>query len=244
MGCEAGGRFSEMACETLKEISHVKSKLGSMNFALRKMQKHMEGQSVEFDLQMKCLRAEMETIRGEVGKVSAGGTKVSVPDLQKTWRRWSLKFKSYAEATKAAQTSLLDQEGEAKDRFARAKNLRISGLEEKGEEDVKAEVMRILQEDLKIAATGVEQAFRVGKPGGTTRAVLVKFATVEGKENAVGNRAMLRGKRIWLDPDLTPMQVEAKKREIEKVKKANSEGWVAFMREGQAVVTNKRREDR
>ncbi|KAL3700050.1 hypothetical protein R1sor_018072 [Riccia sorocarpa] len=50
--------------------------------------------------------------------------------------------------------------------------------------------------------------------------------------------------RIWLEPDLTPAQALEKKKELEKVKKANDEGWVAYLHKGRAVITTRKREPR
>lgn len=56
------------------------------------------------------------------------------------------------------------------------------------------------------------------------------------------NKSILKGQRIWLDPDLTPLQVEARRKELEKVKEAQLLGFVAYLRDGRAIVTQKRRE--
>ncbi|KAL3677233.1 hypothetical protein R1sor_027181 [Riccia sorocarpa] len=49
---------------------------------------------------------------------------------------------------------------------------------------------------------------------------------------------MLRGKKIWLDPDLTRAQAEDKKKELVKVREATNDGWIAYLRDGRAVVTD------
>ncbi|KAL3693707.1 hypothetical protein R1sor_007358 [Riccia sorocarpa] len=68
------------------------------------------------------------------------------------------------------------------------------------------------------------------------RPILVRFTTPEGKNVVLGNRSLLRGQRIWADNDLTPLQMETKKRELLKVKEARDAGWIAFLRDDQAVI--------
>ncbi|KAL3677278.1 hypothetical protein R1sor_027226 [Riccia sorocarpa] len=51
---------------------------------------------------------------------------------------------------------------------------------------------------------------------------------------------MLKGRNLWLDDDLTPSQAENKRKELKKVKEANEEGWVAYLRDGKAVITQRR----
>ncbi|KAL2643117.1 hypothetical protein R1flu_010704 [Riccia fluitans] len=53
------------------------------------------------------------------------------------------------------------------------------------------------------------------------RTILVRIATVEDRDKILVSRSLLRGKRVWLDLDLTPSQLDAKRREIAKVKAAN-----------------------
>jgi hypothetical protein len=57
------------------------------------------------------------------------------------------------------------------------------------------------------------------------------------KAMIVANRTMLKGQRIWLDDDLTPMQVQAKKVDLQKVKATKEQGFVAYMRNGKALIT-------
>jgi hypothetical protein len=53
---------------------------------------------------------------------------------------------------------------------------------------------------------------------------------------------MLKGQRIWLDDDLTPTQVQTRRIELEKVKTARDQGWVAYLQNGQAVVTQRKKD--
>lgn len=88
----------------------------------------------------------------------------------------------------------------------------------------------------------IVQAFLLGqKKEGFTRSILIKFSGESAKSKVFANRAMLKGQRIWLDDDLTPAQAQAKRAELEKVKIAKEQGWIAFLRNGQAVITQKKK---
>lgn len=59
---------------------------------------------------------------------------------------------------------------------------------------------------------------------------------------ALANKNILKGLRIWLDPDLTPLQVEARRRELAKVKEAQDAGFVAYLRDSQTIITQRRKQ--
>lgn len=70
----------------------------------------------------------------------------------------------------------------------------------------------------------------------------MKFGGESEKAKVMANRSMLKGQRIWLDDDLTPTQVQARRIELEKVKVAKDQGFVAYLRNGQAVVTQRKKD--
>ncbi|KAL3677256.1 hypothetical protein R1sor_027204 [Riccia sorocarpa] len=128
------------------------------------------------------------------------------------------KLQSYADAARETQLTLLrdqesermlhleakmrEQEREYADRVSRSRNLRIVGLVEKQGEDIQAEVLTLFKEELKVADPQIVQATRVGREGTGPRAILVRFKSVENQKTVLFNRGLLRGKKIWLDPDL------------------------------------------
>ncbi|KAL3700021.1 hypothetical protein R1sor_018043 [Riccia sorocarpa] len=136
--------------------------------------------------------------------------------------------RSFAEVTRATHTAvILEQEKEKLAREARSLNLRVVGFSEDDGEDVKASIIKLFQETLRVTDPTVEQAYRVGKGENRPRAVLVRFATTEGRGEVLANRGQLKGLRIWIDPDLTPAQQEDKRRELQKVREATEAGFVA-----------------
>ncbi|KAL3677246.1 hypothetical protein R1sor_027194 [Riccia sorocarpa] len=153
------------------------------------------------------------------------------------------KFRSYADVTRTTHsTALKEHEEEQEARQLRSKNLRISGLEEIEGENTRDKVVDFLSGVMKVTSPVVDQAFHLGKGDRGVRPILVKFTSMEGRNVVLGNKSLLKGLRIWVDPDLTPAQALDKRKELEKVKKANDEGWVAFLRDGKAVITTRQRE--
>ena len=155
-------------------------------------------------------------------------------------------LKSYAEVAKQSQMEVLEAKEEEKrlaneenkNQEARAANCKLSGLEEKHEENIKEVLVSFLESQLKVHDPQIIQAYRVGKKKEEfARPIIVKFASSMEKGRVVANRAMLKGQRIWLDDDLTPMQIQAKKMELEKMKAAKEQGFVAYLRNRKAFIT-------
>ncbi|KAL3677271.1 hypothetical protein R1sor_027219 [Riccia sorocarpa] len=106
-----------------------------------------------------------------------------------------------------------------------------AGLDEVAGKDTQSMVKEFLQDVLKVATPRITYAARVGRSDRGTRTILLKFASVEDRAVVLGNRGMLKGRRVWLDLDLTMAQAADKKQELVKVKSAMEEGWVAFLRD-------------
>ncbi|KAL3687815.1 hypothetical protein R1sor_014124 [Riccia sorocarpa] len=201
---------------------------------IRCMQKYAEEQTAEFSVQLKKLEQKVLAVR----------VAPSVPDLTPVLEHMDVKMQSYAEATRVAHTTLLqEQEKEKLAREARINNLRIVGLPEEDKENTKDVVLKFFQEELLVREPIVESAVRIGRGERGSRAILVRFGSAERRGRVVGNRRLLKGKGIWLDSDLTPMQAEKKRYELKKVKEAVSAGWIAYLRDGKAVITTWKREE-
>ncbi|CAM6091077.1 unnamed protein product [Calypogeia fissa] len=161
------------------------------------------------------------------------------------------KLRTYAEAAKQSHMEFLQAkeeekrllEEEQRNQQARANNCKLSGLVEMEKENTKEVVTHFFQTQLKVHETIILQAYRIGqKKNDLPRPILIKFGAQSEKARIMANRSMLKGERIWLDDDLTPTQVQARKIQLEKVKAARDQGWVAYLQNGQAVITNKKKD--
>ncbi|OAE19620.1 hypothetical protein AXG93_3756s1260 [Marchantia polymorpha subsp. ruderalis] len=134
-------------------------------------------------------------------------------------------MKFYAETTKSAHISFCQEQDIKKtNQFARRKNVRISSLPESEKEEVKSVVTKFLTEIFDVPNSDLAQAYRISNKRAQPLAIIVKFVDQAQRDMALANKAILKGRRIWLDPDLTPLQVEARRKELAKVKEAQDAG--------------------
>ncbi|KAL3700003.1 hypothetical protein R1sor_018025 [Riccia sorocarpa] len=211
-----------------------------------KLQTYMESASGGQALLLKQEQTHFETVEKQMqGLMEAITSTKSAPvlDFQKAVDEMEVKIRTFGEVARESQTTLIrEQEEERVARAARNLNLQISGLTESEEEDTLDTARRFLREDLKVASPQLIRASRVGRNDKGSRTILLRFTSMEGKNVVLGNRFMLKGKHIWIDSDLTPQPVDAKRKEVQKMKTAQEEGWIAFMRNDRAVITSRRRE--
>ncbi|KAL3683253.1 hypothetical protein R1sor_001275 [Riccia sorocarpa] len=160
-----------------------------------------------------------EKIQSDVRKltrcVEARSSKGKPPEVSQVVEALDSKLRSYAEVSRSEQV-----EGE----------------------DARVTVNTLFKEVLRVATPDIAHAARVGRSDKGPRVLLVRFSSSEGRAAVLGNRGLLKGQRIWLDMDLTPAQAALKQKELLKVREANAAGFVAFLRDGHAVITSRRRE--
>ncbi|KAL3683279.1 hypothetical protein R1sor_001301 [Riccia sorocarpa] len=168
----------------------------------------------------------------------------SPPDFQEVLSVMENRFKSFAEVARESQsTLLLEQDTERAAQQARSLNLQLVGLPELEQEDTKTLVLELFNDVLKVSSPKVEMVKRVGRQDKGPCVVLIRFSSMEDPRIVIGNQSMLKGQNWWLDDDLTPSQAENKRKELKKVKEAKEEGWVAYLRDGKAVITQRRRSE-
>lgn len=227
----------------LEELKVLRQEFKAQNVALAAAKNEIR----ELKISHKSFEKIMLQISGSVediqDKVGSQASTVTTPALHEVVETLEVKMKSYAEATKSAHISFCqEQEIEKANQFARMKNVRISGLPESEKEEVKSVVTKFLTETLDVPNPDLAHAYRIGNKGTQPRAIIVKFVDQAQRDMALANKAILKGRRIWLDPDLTPLQVEARRKELAKVKEAQDAGFVAYLRDSQAIITKRRRQ--
>ncbi|KAL3687822.1 hypothetical protein R1sor_014131 [Riccia sorocarpa] len=122
-----------------------------------------------------------------------------------------------SEVVRETQVNFLrEREQEKTERMLRGLNLRVVGIPEDDQEDTKAVISSFLTDTLKVAPVTVENAMRIGRTDKGPRTIVIRFSSLDDRNKVLGNRSMLRGKKIWLDPDLTRAQAEDKKKELVK----------------------------
>ncbi|KAL2612116.1 hypothetical protein R1flu_023808 [Riccia fluitans] len=93
----------------------------------------------------------------------------------------------------------------------------------------------------KSAGTLTDQLKGVGIKGDLSGPIIVKFVDQQQKDKVMANKSILKRQHIWIDPDLTPLQMEQRRHELIKVKEATAAGFVAYSRNGLAVVMQDKR---
>ncbi|KAL3677281.1 hypothetical protein R1sor_027229 [Riccia sorocarpa] len=226
--------------EISTELSKVRSTVQELRADNARLHGVIEKQTEDFKSQVVVLTREIK----EVGKLVIKFEPKNQPDLHQAVSDLEEKLQSRMTANQASQLSLLrEREKERDDQRVRSKNLRIVGLTETEGENTTEVVTEFFQETLRVSSPRVESVRRIGVNSDRgPRTLLVRFHSEDDKNIVLSNRNMLRGKRIWLDMDLTPAQQVQKKEELQKVKEAIADGWVAYLKEGCAVITTRKRE--
>ncbi|KAL3686378.1 hypothetical protein R1sor_008952 [Riccia sorocarpa] len=221
-------------------VTTVSKEVGGVKTALKEFR-------AEFEDLKQCMEAQsLQSLQERLKDQIAVTTSVPGPglDFERVMEQLDTKIKTYADVTRVTQAELLqEQEAERKARAARSLNLRIVGLEEEEGEDDMDTVTTLCRDVLHVLTPQMERAVRVGRSDRGPRPILIRFSSMEDLSVVLANRHMLKGRKIWVDSDLTPAQAEDRKKELVKVKTAQEAGFIAYMRNDRAVVTNRRREE-
>lgn len=131
--------------------------------------------------------------------------------------------------------------------YSRRKNLRISGLEEKGNEtweQTSAAVASLLQSKLQLPGVVLERAHRVGphrdsKP----RIIVARFTRFGDRDAAIRRGRYLKGTNIFLNEDLSPTSQAIKNAQMPLLKQARADGKIAFFRHTKLIIRERRNAD-
>lgn len=232
-------KILEMVEGLTKEVLDQKAQIADLTKMTRDQRKVISELRLELQSSVKV----MKTIAEHTIGVSERLEKENVVDLMEE------KLKTYTEVAKKSHMEFIQAKEEERkvaaeehqNQQARVNNSKLSGLEEGEKENTKEIVASFFQRQLRVHEPQIFQAYRIGqRRGDHPRPIIVKFVGESEKARVMANRAMLKGERIWLDDDLTPTQVQARKGELEKVKAAKEQGLVAYLRNGQAIITQRK----
>ncbi|KAL3696397.1 hypothetical protein R1sor_010474 [Riccia sorocarpa] len=201
---------------------------------LAKYNSRVEGQVEGFSLQVSNLQEQL-------GKAVVP---IQIQIQKEALVEMETRIRSYAYVARDSQAALLQaHEKERTVRLARSLNIHVVGLDEVESENTQEEVTRFFQDELRVISPKFDYAARVGRRESIPQVILVRFPTADERNRVLNNRSLLKGRKLWLDSDLTPLQAEERKKEVQKVREATQAGWIAFMREDKAVITTKKREE-
>lgn len=128
--------------------------------------------------------------------------------------------------------------------YSRRNNLRVSGVAERpgGEtwEQTAVLVKSLFLQQLQLSDVTIERAHRTGKPSPQGhRTIVVRFATFTDRELVMRNTNKLSGTKIYINEDLCPASQTILRSQLPQLKKARSEGKVAFFRHTTLVIKEK-----
>ena len=128
---------------------------------------------------------------------------------------------------------------EEKMRQARRLNVRVTGLKEGASPDEDAQTLGKM---LGYETLPITKTWRVGRDTTRKRALVLQFKDSESRIVFFKKRPILRGlggDPIYLDEDLTKMQIEHRKTCMPRVIQARKEGHRAFYRDGRVIINDR-----
>lgn len=128
--------------------------------------------------------------------------------------------------------------------YNRRNNLQITGLDELpgGEtwEQTAKQVSKLLEDKLQLPNIQIERAHRTGPQSSLRhRPVIARFQHYCDREAVLRNAAKLRGTRVFINEDLCPASQEKRKAQLPLLKRARSEGKLAYFRYTKLIVRDK-----
>lgn len=154
-----------------------------------------------------------------------------IKDTQRRVENVDARLKKEEQKLSKLQTQVSDMES-----YGRRWNLKLYGLQESQNENVKKKVMElcetILPEEKPKAAEAVDIAHRLGKSGQIKpRAIIIRFSLRSYRDalwKAAKNHPFLRDNKLHFAEDLSQTTKEARVKFWPEIKKARSEGKSAF----------------
>ena len=179
-------------------------------------------------------KAITESVEGELEATKEGWVEVMKKNIKK-----EAKEDAHKEEILIVHTTLEEE----KMRQARRFNIRVNGIEERDstpERDGRALCTKLgYKEEDPLPFT---KAWRAGKDLTKKRALILHFPNEETRSTFIRKRVILRdlpGTPIYLDDDLTKMQIEHWRACMPKVHQARKEGKHAIYRDGRVIIDGK-----
>ena len=130
--------------------------------------------------------------------------------------------------------------------YSRRNNIRIHGVPESSWENwemTQEKVGRMLRDQLGLEEVQLERAHRVGAPNHSSasgpsrpRTIITRFTRFTDREQALRNSAKLRNTNIYINEDLCEASVQIRKEKLPELKKARSEGKIAYFSHTKLII--------
>ena len=141
------------------------------------------------------------------------------------------------------EISNLEERCNYQEDYNRRNNLQIAGLEEtQGEtwEQTVNKVFKLLEEKLELQNIQLERAHRVGQGvNNKPRPIIARFSRYSDREATKRAAIKLRGTKIFFNDDLCKASQEIRKAKLPSLKRARSEGKIAYFSHTKLIIREK-----
>lgn len=193
------------------------------------------------------VEADKEAIKEEITKALTECLEKQIDAKKDGWVevvKKNLKKEAKEEAQKEEAIIIHTTIEEEKMRHARRLNIRVTGIVEETrstpENDGKMLCKKLgYKEEEPLPFS---KAWRAGKDPTKKRALILQFPNEESRSTFIRKRVILRGidgPHIYLDDDLTKMQVDHRRACMPRVHQARKEGKKASYRDGRVIIDGK-----
>ena len=125
---------------------------------------------------------------------------------------------------------------ESHERALRKNNAVIIGVQEDDASSTEEIVLKMFSDKLGERELPI-QARRLGRKGDQrSRPILVSFPDTRSKVSIMKKRSMLKGTRVFINDDLTPLQKRNQKVLLDRMRKARHEGKSSYMIRGNLII--------
>lgn len=207
------------------------------NSALNMVVKQLNDQINKLEQKVSDLTTSLEYTQKEVDDLKA-----NVKEHEKEKKEDKMKTDKLIQQieTSKLQVHELEEKVTYQEDYSRRKNLRISGLNERGDEtweQTAAAVTSLLETKLQLPGVVLERAHRVGpRRDDRPRTVVARFARYGDRDAAIRRGSHLKGTNIYLNEDLSSASLATKKAQIPLFKQARAEGKIAFFRHTKLII--------
>ena len=125
---------------------------------------------------------------------------------------------------------------ESHERALRKNNAVVIGVQEGDASSTEEIVLKLFSDKLDERELPI-QARRLGRKGDQrSRPILVSFTDIRSKVSIMKKHSMLKGTRIFINDDLTPLQKRNQKVLLDRMRKARHEGKSSYMIRGNLII--------
>ena len=222
----------------------LESQERSFKLSLDTVVKEMHNQISKLENKISELTTSLEFTQREVDEL-----KSKVKDQDKDRKDDKNKIENLNKQVESSNQKVKELEHKVvyQEDYSRRKNLRISGLEEHGNEtweQTSAAVASLLETKLQLPGVVLERAHRIGvRRDSKPRIIVARFTRYSDRDATIRRGKYLKGTNIFLNEDLSATSQAIKNAQMPLLKQARAEGKIAFFRHTKLIIREKTNKD-